>query len=62
MLCALCLARIGIGDDENPREAITIANGHAVCEGHFVLIRHDTNNSAGPVALNYAGDERFRGR
>jgi hypothetical protein len=60
LLCAVCL------DEEkrlieDVREAVTIANGQAVCPLHFATIRDLVSTSAGAVSLwGIRQSDRFR--
>lgn len=59
MLCAMCLP-VALN------EAVTIANGHALCLMHFKMTRIDRTTDAGTVSLanlveKYYGNPPTRG-
>lgn len=51
--CAVCLYELETGTTRRliPADAITIANGHAVCADHFQSICRKVSTTAGQFAL-----------
>lgn len=64
MICALCLYERLADPFQGPLfpvEAVTIANGHALCGPHFKSVARKINDAGGPVALSHLADHRFDG-